>query len=123
MVNVCVVFGCSNTSTNLISLHQFPKEHNALKLWERFVNRTRVWDKSSASSRICSKHFKPDDFENYIQVTLGGAKKLRLKDGAIPSIYPEGTCFSKAKTNEKERSVFRKREATRVSCFFPFQLI
>ena len=44
MVNTCVVFGCSNTPTNLISLHQFPKEQTALKPWERFVSQTRVWE-------------------------------------------------------------------------------
>ena len=55
MVYTYVVLGYSNTLTNLTTLFQLPKEQTALKLWERFVSRTRVWHKSSSSSRICSK--------------------------------------------------------------------
>ena len=117
MVHRCVVYGCSNQATQFIALHGFPKDPSLLRLWEKFVNRTRVWTKSSSSSKICSAHFQQDDFENYIKVSLGGAKSLKLKAGAIPTIYPEGTCFSQAKKHEKERTAFRKRETTRVSFF------
>ena len=38
MVNACVVFGCSNTSTNLTTLHQFPKE----KQFSKFGNNLKI---------------------------------------------------------------------------------
>ena len=81
----------------------------------KIINRTCVWEKSTSTSRICSLHIKQEDFQNYIQVSLGGAKCLTLKHDAIPSVYPEGTCNSQAlQSFDKDRPAARKREVTRV---------
>ena len=121
MVHSCVVYGCSNTPSNKLTLHSFPKDASLLKQWETFVNNTRVWGKSTPSSKICSHHFKPEDFENYVRVSLGGATMLRLRHGAIPSIYPEGTLITYAKKVKKNKTHVpvkrngRKRAAKRAS--------
>ena len=65
-------------------------------------------------SRICSLHFKQEHFQNYIQVSLGVAKCLKLKHDAIPFVYPDGTCNSQAlQSSDKDRPAARKREVTR----------
>ncbi len=52
---------------------------------------------------------------------MGHAKFLKLTKGAVPSIYPEGSCRSVAKGTDQRRdptprltSAMRKREALQV---------
>ena len=90
MVNRCVVFGCSNTPNERVSLHKFPSDKHHRQIWARFVRRTRArWNLEE--SVICSKHFCDDDFVNKLKFDMGYAKALVLNETAIPTIYPTVT--------------------------------
>ena len=56
--------------------------------WVKFVKKARVWEPGSAPF-ICSRHFQDTDFLNKMIFDMGFADMLKLKPGAIPSIYPE----------------------------------
>lgn len=120
MVNRCVVFGCNNEPKPDVALHEFPSSKTDRERWRRFVCRTRRdWNGPTKISVICSKHFLDSEFDNLGQYKLGMAKRLRLKKGATPSIYPEGTCHSQAKGGRghappEMTTAMRKREAFQV---------
>ncbi|XP_070534558.1 uncharacterized protein [Ptychodera flava] len=38
-------------------------------------------------ARVCSEHFRPDDFSNMLQYQCGFAHRLLLKDNAVPSLF------------------------------------
>ncbi|KAA0199446.1 Transcriptional repressor p66-beta [Fasciolopsis buskii] len=83
----CCFAGCHNRTDDGrgLSFFRFPR---------RDVTRTECWVQAcgrhafvpSQHSRVCSQHFKPDDFERDIRSELLGTghKRLRLKDTAIP---------------------------------------
>ncbi len=127
MVHRCIVFGCDNTLGDGVSAHEFPTEPALRNQWTRFVLRTRAkWKGPGKWSQICSKHFNPVDFENHMKYEMGVAKKLLLKRGAVPSIYPDGTVrkrlqrrdtegYNRPRREQRPRGAFRKREVIRVS--------
>ena len=57
MVNRCVVFGCSNTPSETVSLHKFTSDKHRRQVWARFLRRTRARWHLKESVFICSKHF------------------------------------------------------------------
>ena len=62
----CVVYGCSNTTKDGVSLHKFPQDRNVNAAWNKFIGHKRKdWKKNSESSTICSAHFAEDCFEDY----------------------------------------------------------
>ena len=84
MVNKCVVFGCDNEASDKVSVFKCP--NNLKPLWSRFVKRTRAkW--ASQLILICSEHFSKDSFENWMAHKNGYQVKLKLKKGAVPTIY------------------------------------
>ena len=67
----CVVYGCSNypDAKNQIALHpipfygdQRPEAAKRRKRWVDFVKQKRAKWEPSKQSRVCSRHFKADDF-------------------------------------------------------------
>ena len=136
MVQQCVVYGCSQTVSHLINLHEFPKssgEPQRHELWVKFVQRTRQWSGPSARSVICSQHFQKDCFENLLKVEMGFSKILRLCETAVPTIYNVGTSatakstFTSAAINTDDmhppsaapvlnRRAYRKCEVNWVGC-------
>ena len=87
MVNRCVVFGCSNTPSETVSLHKFTSDKHRRQIWARFVRRTRAHWNLEGSVFICSKHFCDDDFVNKLKFDMGYVKGLVLKETTIPTIY------------------------------------
>lgn len=65
-----------------VSLFGFPKSDELLKRWSLAIGTEK---KITGSSRICSRHFKEDDF----RYSLVGGKRY-LKREAIPSLYLNG---------------------------------
>ncbi|XP_072749614.1 uncharacterized protein [Anoplolepis gracilipes] len=63
-----------------ISLYGLPKNDELLNKWVLAIGKTEK--KICESSRICSRHFKKDDF----RYSIVGGKRF-LKPGAIPSLY------------------------------------
>uniref|UniRef100_A0A0K2T0U2 THAP domaincontaining protein 6like [Takifugu rubripes] n=1 Tax=Lepeophtheirus salmonis TaxID=72036 RepID=A0A0K2T0U2_LEPSM len=82
MPHCCAVYGCHTSkkkSNEHISFHRFPKEVNERKKWRIAICR-KGW-KPTDSSRICSIHFKDEDY-------IEGLQRRVLTPGAIPSIFP-----------------------------------
>ncbi|XP_032673934.1 uncharacterized protein LOC116845400 [Odontomachus brunneus] len=83
MVRTCIC--CKyrvNKHDSDVSLYGFPKDDNILKKWLLVIGAEK---KVCESSRICSRHFKKDDF----RYSLVGGNRF-LKFGAIPSLYLNG---------------------------------
>ncbi|KAG9276001.1 THAP domain-containing protein 6-like [Astyanax mexicanus] len=79
----CVAFGCYNrrnteTRSRGITFHKFPSNIDLRRQWEFAIKRERFV--ASQSSKLCSEHFEPDDFDRTGQI-------VRLRDGAIPSVF------------------------------------
>ena len=71
MPSRCVVYGCSNypDARNQIALHPIsfngdvrPEAVKRRKRWVDFVKQKRAKWEPSKQSRVCSRHFKADDF-------------------------------------------------------------
>lgn len=89
----CVAFNCSNVPTKTnnngkdnVCLHKWPTDKSQADAWRRFVCSKRKDWKPSSVSRLCSKHFTEDCFENMLQFSTGHSKMLRLRPGAIPTV-------------------------------------
>ncbi|XP_065075986.1 putative uncharacterized protein DDB_G0282129 isoform X1 [Ochlerotatus camptorhynchus] len=90
----CLVMGCRNrqllNQTNTRSYFRFPRDAEMCKQWVDFCNRPELWKKYDEngpeylykSSRICSDHFQPSDFNNPNLFSQG------LKKGSVPTLYP-----------------------------------
>ncbi|XP_058830001.1 serine/threonine-protein kinase DDB_G0283821-like isoform X2 [Topomyia yanbarensis] len=90
----CQVAGCNNKvegpNMHNLSFHRFPKDCDTCKQWVEFCNRPELWKKYDEngpeylykSSRICSDHFQPSDFNNPNLFSQG------LKKGSVPTLYP-----------------------------------
>ncbi|XP_065075988.1 putative uncharacterized protein DDB_G0282129 isoform X3 [Ochlerotatus camptorhynchus] len=86
----CSVAGCTNSRSPTCSLYCFPKDDAVCKQWVDFCNRPELWKKYDEngpeylykSSRICSDHFQPSDFNNPNLFSQG------LKKGSVPTLYP-----------------------------------
>ncbi|KAK0137651.1 DNA transposase THAP9 [Merluccius polli] len=79
----CAAYGCNNrrsidTRSRGITFHKFPSDTGLRRQWEVAVRREGFV--VTESSRLCSEHFKPDDFDRTGQV-------VRLRDGATPSVF------------------------------------
>ena len=116
----CIAAGCSTISGEGYSLHEFPRDDGLRAKWTRAVKLHRVgWKGPTASSVLCSKHFKPDCFitegVRYRDAVGIPAQKRRLKANAIPSIFPKsdgGSTSSQPMTSSlRPASERRKRKA------------
>ncbi|XP_048051053.1 zinc finger protein 883-like isoform X1 [Megalobrama amblycephala] len=78
------VFGCKGK----ITLFSFPKDPALREQWMQFVFPGQ--QRSCGSLFVCSRHFSDECFTNKAQFDAGFADRLRLKDGAVPSIKHPG---------------------------------
>ena len=93
----CVAAGCSNVPdpSKSIGLHKFPEDNDSEKkrrrLWIAFVRTKRAKWSPTETSRLCSQHFKADDFESPF-ITIPGtafASRAILKKDAVPTIHSQ----------------------------------
>ena len=86
----CSVPGCQSGATayshEKVQLFAFPEENKSPKLRSEWIDQIgrRGW-KPTANSRVCSKHFKEDAFEENKGKTL--RKTLKLKPRARPTEF------------------------------------
>ena len=89
IMGVCSIFSCSNNSRQKgICLHRFPNDPNVSKVWINVCKRKDFINVKDA--RICSVHFKTEDYErNFQHELLPQLYKRnchRLKKTAVPSL-------------------------------------
>ena len=133
----CAVYGCSNYSSDNVSLHLFPradKRPGIRKQWIAFVKCTRKdFDNPSEFTCICEEHFEKTCYPLKYRVmkNMGKEEEIKRKDllpDAVPTIYPprkttehderksgEPSCSATpTQTPKAPRSAYRKRECDRV---------
>lgn len=104
MPDRCVAYGCSNTTSDKISLYRFPGDPTLKAQWEKQVQTTRARWNASGTSVLCSEHFSVESFrENCALAASFGIKMRRmLKPGSIPSIFPRPQDKSTFSTRRKK---------------------
>lgn len=86
MTKVCAALSCNNTSKDTkLTWHNLPKEE---WLREQWIDLLGIKNNSSSDNKICSSHFKQNDF-------LNGRKSL--KEGSVPVLH-----LAKSKNINKE---------------------
>uniref|UniRef100_A0A8C1YZY8 THAP domain-containing protein 1 n=1 Tax=Cyprinus carpio TaxID=7962 RepID=A0A8C1YZY8_CYPCA len=82
------VFGCLPNKT-LFSIPRLPWLRSR---WLEFLHFEE--EGLTVNSRLCSRHFTPECFQNLTQHQMGFAKVLYLKNSAVPSVYTVGASQS-----------------------------
>ena len=107
----CVVGGCSNSTSEDISLHKFPKDEKLSRIWTKKVQLTRAkWSGPSARSVICSAHFDESDFETALHWKFGMKRARKLKANAIPTQIKLGNPPKEAEKRRRETSEKREKK-------------
>lgn len=75
----CAAIGCNNRSEKGYTMKCFPRDPVLRKIWKHRVGRAD-WEPSN-NSFLCHVHFDPK------QWILLGNGKIKLKKGALPSIF------------------------------------
>ncbi|XP_068077127.2 piggyBac transposable element-derived protein 4 isoform X4 [Danio rerio] len=63
-----------------------PKEESARKQWLDFIF-TRTPKRYSPNLVLCSRHFTDDCFTNLGAINAGFAKRLKVKEGSVPTLF------------------------------------
>lgn len=73
--------GCTNKGK--FAFHKFPRDIEICKKWQHIARRRNIDPKIMSNShyRICSRHFKNDDYATHC-----GLNKL-LKKNVLPSLF------------------------------------
>ncbi|XP_043677951.1 THAP domain-containing protein 1-like [Vespula pensylvanica] len=106
MPTSCSVYGCNNrySKEKKFQFFTFPfKNEHRLAAWITAVNR-KDW-KPSKASRICSAHFKPQDFLHR-PGTAWYPYIRRLKHDAVPSIFSNYSNHLESSKSELEKEKF-----------------
>lgn len=106
MVNACVVPNCKTGYKDRknktiiggsLSTFTVPSDHKLRKQWARAIPRKDFVLTSKAI--VCELHFKKEEVISHKEVDYGThkeyikLKKNKLRDGAIPSIWPSKNLF------------------------------
>ena len=90
-----VAAGCSTTSGEGYSVHEFPRNEALRAKWAQAVKRYRSnWDGPTANSVLCSKHFEQDCFiveSVHYREDMGIPAKKRHKPNAIHTKFTRPT--------------------------------
>ncbi|XP_077086398.1 uncharacterized protein LOC143738250 [Siphateles boraxobius] len=82
------VFGCAPNKT----LFSIPRPRWLRVRWLEFLHFEE--EGLTVNSRLCSRHFSSECFQNLTQYEMGFAKVLYLKSTAVPSVYTVGAEYS-----------------------------
>uniref|UniRef100_A0A3P9JDN7 THAP-type domain-containing protein n=1 Tax=Oryzias latipes TaxID=8090 RepID=A0A3P9JDN7_ORYLA len=83
MPSRCVAAGCSNTSSESVSVYKFPKQETLLKQWTKQVQRTRANWVPTASSTLCSEHFEADSAGFHLLLIHDSLKTMKTQNTEI----------------------------------------
>ena len=82
-IPTCAVGSCKPPYP-IESFHVFPKDRKLWLIWQQYCLRGDSFIPNE-KSRICSRHFRPEDFGRDLKFELmGGKKKYLLKPGTVP---------------------------------------
>ncbi|XP_040291141.1 zinc finger protein 551-like isoform X1 [Bufo bufo] len=106
----CFVHGCWYhwKKDDDVILHSFPHEFELIKNWLLQLNQElgdidklaeKISNSKKGSYRICSKHFRPEDYE------VRGSSRL-LKKTSFPSIFPKTLPSSLIRRRKKKKNPF-----------------
>ncbi|XP_037907436.1 uncharacterized protein LOC119649387 [Hermetia illucens] len=109
----CAVFGCNSDNEKKnrseeekkIRFYTFPEDKKQSDLWK--IKCCRKDNLNAATSRVCSRHFTPEDYKRNLQHELLGysnKKTLLLKNDAFPSLF-----LPKQKTTDSEEQEERTK--------------
>lgn len=95
----CVVAFCKSNALlkkktgEKFSLHKFPKEEQLRNKWVRFCRREKNFNPDA--SRICSKHFTKEDYENSeVESSIKGLLNMEVKKRLRPTgIFCSDCCL------------------------------
>ena len=111
MVGCCVANGCSNISSETISLFQFPKDQSLREKWTKQVQRTcSDWTGPSESVTTQFSAVNIIFFFFFLIKKLasqfGIKRRRKLKGDAIPSVFNQQTSTSTSLESRKRSIVF-----------------
>ena len=112
----CAVAECRNGKNtkrikgSTLLFHRFPRDENLRKLWIIKCNRVDYFNAENA--RVCSDHFAEEDYKTDLQSELLDlTASKRLKETAVPSVFPLRQSFSENKfSNRASRANVRDRK-------------
>ncbi len=98
----CCVPSCKMSSrfNSVISFHSFPLNKETRKKWLQNIRREDY--KVSPNTRVCSRHFRTDDF---IEQSTPTSRRL-LKKGAVPTLFTRNNSNTSA---PKHTGLWRRR--------------
>ena len=106
--NICAVATCPNPQS--ARYHKFPKTSALSSKWLAFTKRADFVN--VATAKICSTHFKEDDYQEDMLSNLYPSLKRRLDPKAMPSIFDSSSSPSPTKVARLERAQSRSRKKT-----------
>ncbi|RXN15770.1 THAP domain-containing 6-like isoform X1 [Labeo rohita] len=106
MPDYCAAYGCSNernekTKQQGITFHRFPSDKQRRQSWAIALRREGFEPKDRTV--LCSCHFRPEDFDKTGQT-------VRLRQGAIPSIFKFPDHLSKPSSSRLSRTSHKATE-------------
>lgn len=119
----CCVYGCTkkgyrDDDGNKISFYTFPTEKSLKNKWKHAIRREEGPSfKISASTKVCSRHFREDD----IKKSLAG--KQLLKPGAVPSLFTWTRTSPRKRKAPKERNTPITTESNTLSGTDDFEIV
>ncbi|XP_047218676.1 THAP domain-containing protein 6-like [Girardinichthys multiradiatus] len=117
MPHSCAALDCTKrftvqTRSSGITFHRFPKESGMKKRWVKALRRKGF--SPSTASRICSEHFKQEDFDRTGQT-------VRLRDGVVPSVFSFSACSKRRRAAKTTKTSSKKQETQIVDSSPPAQ--
>ena len=102
MPTFCCVPNCSNRGG-----YKFPNDQKLNLAWRVAIKREdekkRLW-KPKKCSKVCSLHFKKEDFKAVEIESIGGAwRRKNLKPDAVPSVFGHSVELSESSKRRQER--------------------
>ena len=93
---ICVAYGCltsndkhrPNARADDVSFHRFPREEELVQRWVEALRPAVLPDNFRKCGRVCSDHFKPEDYRRDLQAELMNLKRRKqLLPDAVPSVF------------------------------------
>ena len=119
----CAVYNCSSSSNvdKNLSFFGFPKDVGLQKAWRHYCRRKKF--KLTKYSKICGKHFTPDQYSRYPpRLVEYPNARAQLKDDAVPDVeWPtDDKCSTSSNMQNKSPAfgAYKKRQRLEVRMFF-----